>query len=302
MLSTSRRRFGRLFALGWATALAFLPGGCLHVYTSQTYTVTVLDGDTNRPVPNARVELIYLRSEIDINNPSDEPTGVTDGQGKVALAGTTFVHTWVVRLDDTYLSNGRWQEPDSPASDPASVQLKVYRRPKPTLSLIIPDGFHGPVMINPGGPGEPLGFTPGQRQFTFRVPPSGLAVFKAPGIFHTQSTDAMDDFSLIFVTQDGREIPQARAFFSGDKFVAEFAPGPASRSAFNAMNFEANTHFGTEHPIWVIGALGDAEAVARKLYLAHQDGLGHDLNYPAFEAMFSPSSAPPTTSAQPAQR
>jgi len=38
----------------------------------------------------------------------------------------------------------------------------------PTLTLIriiIPDGFHGPVLIDPGGPGEPMAFRPGQRQF-----------------------------------------------------------------------------------------------------------------------------------------
>jgi hypothetical protein len=280
------------------TAFALLLGGCLHVYTSQTYTVTVLDGDTRRPVPNARVELGYLRSEMDINNPSGAPAGTTDAQGQVAITGTTFAHFWTVKAEGDYVGNGSWKEPNPATSTTTSIQLEVYRLPKPSLTLVIPDGFHGAVLINPGGPGETLTFTPGQRQFTFRVPPSGRAVFLAPGIFHAEfggphfGADSVDDFDLKFVSSDGREIPAVPASFSGDKIVADPVPGSVGRAAYNAMNFEPNTHFATNRPVWVIGGPADAEAVARLLYIPHQNGLGREFNYRALDALFnSPDSA-----------
>ena len=282
-------------------ALAVLLSGCVPIYTNQSYTVTVLDGDTGLPVPNTRVNMYYFRSEIDLNGPSDFPSGVTDARGQATLVGTTFEHYWGVETGSNYLNRGGAISPNPAASTATSVQLEIYRLPKPSLTLVIPDGFHGPVLINPDGPGETMSFTPGQRQFTFQVPPSGRALFKAPRVFIGSlgpnfGMHQIDNVAVRFVTVDGREIPLIPTSFKGDKLVADAVLDPGGRSAFNALNFDHNLHTVSRHPIWVIGGIEDAEPLARQLYLAHQDGLGHEFNNEAFEAMFSPSSAPPTIS------
>src|SRR5271170_7730593 len=80
-------------------ASALLGGGCLHWYLPETFNVTVRDAESGAPIPHARVRLVYIRPDIDLdlNRPRDLPASVTDADGKTVIHGSTFSpNAWLV--------------------------------------------------------------------------------------------------------------------------------------------------------------------------------------------------------------
>lgn len=66
-------------------------------------------------------------------------------------------------------------------------RVTLYRLPPPTLAIIVPDGYTGPILVELGGDGDgPL--TSGERTFEFRASRHGIVtVSDAPALIRRAS-------------------------------------------------------------------------------------------------------------------
>ena len=146
--------------------------------------VEVRDAETKRPIPGAEVRISYPVKNTTF--PPMESAGLTAGDGIARLqatpygdAGTAFEvsakgymaeHRYLTAKEVEAFAPAGWFE-DVTRRSPGMV-LEMYAEPRPTVELIAPIGFRGMIKIKvQTQEGAPL--KPGQRLFTYEIPPSG---------------------------------------------------------------------------------------------------------------------------------
>jgi hypothetical protein len=93
-----------------------------------------------------------------------------------------------------------WFEDIHSRRPPASLVMEMFADPAPTVELIAPAGYRGPVKVQVQVQAE-LAPTAGQRSFQYAVPASGEVVAPGPAVFrHVNSANVRVRFA------DGRPL------------------------------------------------------------------------------------------------
>jgi hypothetical protein len=171
-----------------------IASGCQALYPYRPISVLVRDAETKQPISGAEVLIDYP-----FTPPSHAPwdsSGTTAADGmarlKAAPAGgdigvearakgylfeDTILPPEAVRPGDTAHS-AKAVDPHAP-----TVVLDLYAEPRPTVELVVPNGYRGVVkaelQIQEDAP-----CPPGQRCFSYEVPASGIISVTGPSLLH----------------------------------------------------------------------------------------------------------------------
>jgi len=156
----------RLRAIGISAlgaALLVLPG-CIACYQSAPVTVTVLDAESEAPIPGAQVDLRYS-SMMYLNAPR-EVSGETGSDGRVEIEETTFGgEWWRVSAPGYITTDDSSPRPEGSLGNPR--EFRLYREPNPEIVVVIPNGYVGPVFVDLIHSNSWIQETAGSRRFRF---------------------------------------------------------------------------------------------------------------------------------------
>lgn len=163
--------------------LASAPG-CQALHHYRPVAVEAVDAETQQPIPGADVRIWYPLAP-----PSQAPwysTGTTGDDGIVRLRAAPFGYGGLAVEGNAkgYLLEQKNLSVEAvhaiaPAhafeavdQRPVSVVLAMYAEPRPAVELVVPTGYRGMVKADVQVQ-EGASCPPGQRCFSYAVPPSG---------------------------------------------------------------------------------------------------------------------------------
>jgi hypothetical protein len=157
--------------------------------------VQVRDAETKQPLVGAEVYLSYPLTPPELAPWNSSGTTAEDGIVRLRVAPNGENGS---RLDVTakgFLAEAKDLADDAvqalkPArffevaeSRPVNVVVELVAEPPPTVELIVPTGYRGIVKVEVQVQ-EDAAYSPGQRQFCYPVPPSGLVQASGPPLLH----------------------------------------------------------------------------------------------------------------------
>ena len=172
--------------------LALAPG-CQAFHQYRPVAVQVRDAETKKPIPGAVVHISYP-----LTRPSYAPydsTGPTGGDGIARLRAAPYGDEGILieAAAEGYLAENKHLSIEAvqaiaPAHffedvnrRAANDVLELYAGPSPTVELVVPTGYRGIVkaeMLIQADATCP----PGQRTFSYEVPPSGVIQVVGPSL------------------------------------------------------------------------------------------------------------------------
>lgn len=253
----------RVILLGFIV-LAQANSGCGVFRERRAMTVQVLDGDTREPVGGATVCVSYPNM-LDFTAP--QPTEMTtDGNGLATLRVADY-HGHSVRAahsnyrvsDDFQQNATEFRELPKRGDGRVKHTFLAYSNstPRPTVELVVPNGYRGPVKIRYETEEQP---TAGRRSFKFPVSPTGHVTIRGPRLLTERPKP---DFAVAY--EDGT-------------VIASY--GRPGQDAFRWV------HCGTDSDLYVIGT----EADDVELHARVHDRLGENhwgTNRKKYEAVMS---------------
>jgi hypothetical protein len=173
--------------------LALAPG-CLSLNGGRPLPVQVVDAETKQPIAGAGVQIVYpFTSPALASGGASGPTG-RDGIARLWAvpsdnAGVTVEVAALGHLtaDEKSLSaeTVRALEPihlfEAVDRRPAVVVIELYAEPRPTIELVVPVGYRGIVKAEVQVQ-EDIANAPGQRLFSYEVPPDGVVPVIGPAL------------------------------------------------------------------------------------------------------------------------
>lgn len=175
--------------LGALICLAALAcqSGCIAWYTKAPVDLLVLDAETNEPIAGAKVGVHYAYMLM-LNVPKD-PHALSDHDGRAVLSvarSRSFANVWEVTAPGftryTELHGDGPERTSAAKNARASNERRVvrlYREPDPTLTVVVPNGYRGPLLVDlrpvPGFIQDSIG----QRTFTIEATDLGYASLDA---------------------------------------------------------------------------------------------------------------------------
>jgi hypothetical protein len=191
-----RRRLAR--CLTCPVILLTLTSGCQAFHSYRPVPVLVRDAETKQPIAGVDIQLSYPLARAS-SAPWDS-AGTTANDGIARLRAAPY-GTAGISLEATatgYLPEGmhvpvetiaaippaHWFE--ATTRRPASLVLEMYALPRPTVALVVPTGYRGLLKVEIKVQ-EDAPCTPGQRTFTYAVPPSGILQVAGPLVFRRLS-------------------------------------------------------------------------------------------------------------------
>jgi hypothetical protein len=177
--------------LVYAIALLAAPSGCEALHRYRPAPVLVRDADTGKPIPGAEVRLSYLRVENCLAPHDSTATTAADGIARLRAVAYNELGVRVSATARGYLDQDKNVEESAveaiePASPfekvegrPPCIVVEMYAGPHPTLELVVPAGFRGPIQAELQVR-EDAPRTPGQRCFSCVVSPTGVAQVVGP--------------------------------------------------------------------------------------------------------------------------
>lgn len=160
--------------------LALAATGCQLLHHDEPIAVMIRDAETKKPIPGAEVRLSHLAETI---THAPETTGA-DGLARFRTASATASDLIVEASAAGYLAETKCLADDArPATSPTSERvLELYAGPRPSVELVLPAGYHGPVRAEVQVHDDPAA-SPGQRSFRYAVPANGVVVVAGPAVF-----------------------------------------------------------------------------------------------------------------------
>jgi hypothetical protein len=196
----TRIRAGRVVLL--LLVLTAPAAGCHTFEPSTPLTVQVRDAETHEPLPGATVRLWRFGSHAEERDVSF--TTASDGNASARLAPPDEGGVMVEVIAADHLAT---QMPvpqdvvDALASakpfhpykgPPLVVTVETYHGPRPTVELVVPDGYHGilkaEIRVQPNGE-----WPPGQRLFSYQVTGHTVDV-SGPPLFDSRILPAGPEF------------------------------------------------------------------------------------------------------------
>jgi hypothetical protein len=178
--------------IGPALLLALAPG-CLALPRPRPVGVLARNAETKQPIPGAEVRISYAPTPSPLA-PSDS-SGTTGGDGIARMRATPYGDAGVVVevAAKGYLSEEKVLPVEAVAAlapaglfeaverRPASVVVELYAEPRPTVELVVPAGYRGPVKVAIQARDD-VPCPPGQRCFRYAVPDSGVVEATGPAL------------------------------------------------------------------------------------------------------------------------
>lgn len=212
--------------------------GCGVFRERRPMTVQVLDGDTREPVGGATVRVSYPNM-LDFTAP--RPTeATTDRNGLATLRVADYRWHWVradhsdYRVSDDFrLDATEFRELPKRGDGRVKHTFLAYSNstPRPTVELVVPNGYRGPVKIRYETEEQP---TAGRRSFKFQVSPTGHVTIRGPRLVAERPKP---DFAVAY--EDGTAIS---------------SHGSQDRPGQDAFRW---VHCGTDSDLYVIGTEAD---------------------------------------------
>jgi hypothetical protein len=165
--------------------------GCQAFHAYRPVTVQARDAETKKPIPGAEIRLSYP-----LVQPTEGPwqsvgTTGSDGTtqlrvapyGEVGILLEATVPGYMTEQKNYPIEAVKAIEPISffkPAGQrPVSFVVEMYAEPFPSVDLVLPDGYRGTVKVGVKIR-EDAPCAPGQRLFSYPVPPSGIVQITGP--------------------------------------------------------------------------------------------------------------------------
>ena len=164
--------------------------GCHTLYQDRTVAVVVRDAETNAVIRDA---------EVRVSDPADHQARVVAGtpaedgatrlrvnpSAEVALSVEVSATGYFAEEKDLPVETLREAPPrgffGGTDGTPMLVVVEMYAYPRPTVELVVPAGYRGvikaEVRASKGG-----GPAPGERAFSYTVPPNGVVQLPGGGI------------------------------------------------------------------------------------------------------------------------
>ena len=121
-------------------------------YKYHSVDVTVVDSETGKPIPNAKVSVDYSGTYWP-NEPKPD-SAVTDAKGTAKVKAAVGISKWWAFCD----CKGYITQLQSTTVDLSSTDFKLEKLP--VVTLVVPDGYKGRININcPTPPVEDIGST-----------------------------------------------------------------------------------------------------------------------------------------------
>ncbi len=156
--------------------------GCLAIYTRKPVSVLVLDAETDHPIEGATVRVRYSPVGIDlswpfmVNRPENERRS-TDNEGRTEIRVADFAWiTWRVGASGYLESSARSTDgnrvpiayhPDTEKIRGRRATIRLYREPRARITVVVPDGYRGPLLIEKRASNRWLQGDVNQREFVF---------------------------------------------------------------------------------------------------------------------------------------
>jgi hypothetical protein len=165
--------------------------GCQELHHYRPVPVLARDAETKKPIREAEIRISYPMSSASLSPCQSVDSAGPDGIARLRAApwGTAGIKVQASAHDyldeETYLSVAEVEaiEPaglfESVEKRPARVVVELYAAPQPTVELVVPAGYRGPIRAELR-PRDDIPCPPGQRCFTCLVGPSGRADVTGP--------------------------------------------------------------------------------------------------------------------------
>lgn len=175
-------RFRSVIFLLLTVAVCATQSGCVAIYWKRPIDVLVLDAETCEPIEGASVDVFYMPRGIDftwglaINKP-DGARVLTDSQGRATIPVANFAYICWNAEAPGYRKNGggsvgscRVPENLHPPLEKVrghSAEIRLYREPPPRLTIVVPDGYRGLLLVEMRPTKQPrlVESSPGPRDF-----------------------------------------------------------------------------------------------------------------------------------------
>jgi hypothetical protein len=181
--------------------------GCQALHSYRPITVQAVDAETKKPIPGAEIRLSYPLAKS--SSAPWESVATTGSDGTTQLRAAPYGDAGI-QLDASlpgYMSAQKAfptdaveavKKPglfDAPGQiRPVNFVVEMLAEPFPSVELVIPDGYRGTVKVGVRIK-EDAPATPGQRQFSYTVPASGIIDIVGPPLLRRVFTP---DFSARF--------------------------------------------------------------------------------------------------------
>lgn len=275
----------RLLAALALAAAALCSSGCVAFYWPRDIPVTVLDAETGEPVAGADVAVSYTYMLV-LNAPRPQ-SATTNKQGETTIRAANFHAGWTLWTVSApgYLSavafpsGRRWipSEFHPPLEKVADrrAEIRLYRAVEPTITILVPDGYRGPLWVHRRPTRGWIQEAAGKRDFTFRADDNGYVGIDATPLLLRSPFPPAPPPDPRVRHEDGSEVPPQ---------------GPDTRDADVAVRRIARE--GHERRVYMVGTQADAEAMYPLVYEAYRGNPGMARTSGAtFAAMF-PEPAP----------
>lgn len=178
------------------TPLALCLAGCEISHHSITPTeVLVLDAETAAPLSDVTVSIYYPHPYAIVLNMPKDVSVETETDGRVALGVANFNMGWFWTVSATGYPSVRWNEDlrdPSFWSVPVGVRdifndergrreitVYLYRDPPPKITVIVPNGYRGPLKVDLQPSENYVQGEVGQREFVFNASETGYVGIEA---------------------------------------------------------------------------------------------------------------------------
>lgn len=215
------------------TQVIILAAGCLPgcisfaTHSYELVDVRVLDAETSDPLSNARVSIFYGAGEQIVLNQPDNVDVTTDRHGRAAVEVTDYnidvgVIGWEVsaegyltrhagdpfsgRVPDEFLKEAT----DHDAS--LEAEIRLYRAPRASVTIVVPDGYRGPLKIEHEPKSDWVQEAIGQREFEFSANDDGYVFVEASPML---AWGVLSGVSVRYA--DGTEIQRIYTFYEPEK-------------------------------------------------------------------------------------
>lgn len=158
--------------------------GCLAIYTRKPVSVLVLDAETDQPIEGATVSVRYSPVGIDlgwlflVNRPRNQQ-GSTNSEGRTEIRVADFAWVdWRVGasgyLESSAMSTDSNRVPVSYHPDTEKIRgrratIRLYREPIARITIVVPDGYRGPLLVEKRQVDRWLQGDVYQREFVFQA-------------------------------------------------------------------------------------------------------------------------------------
>lgn len=267
------------------TQVAILAASCLPgcisfaTHSYELVDVRVLDAETSDPLCNARVSVYYAHGEEIVLNQPENLAVSTDRHGRAALEITDYtidlgVIGWEVSAEG-YLTrhagdpfSGRVPDEfkkvatDHDAS--LEAEIRLYRAPRASVTIVVPDGYRGPLKIEHEPKSDWVQEAIGQREFEFSANDDGYVFVEASPLL---ARGVLSGVSVRYA--DGTEIQRIYTFYEPE--------------ADNDIGLRTIGTYPRYRDLYVIGTKSDEESLRGMVHPPQDQG---ELSMEALEAIF----------------